>query len=151
MARDFFTQIEQARKRYERRMASLHKKICSDLFRRVILKTPVDTDQARGNWMLGINVVPISVSDDADGDESLRNVITGLQALKPGDTAVLANSVPHIGVLEYGGYPDPPKNPTGKTVGGYSIQAPQGMVRITVEEYRPTLNRAIKEAKKETR
>jgi len=38
-------------------------------------------------------------------------------------------------MLEYGLYPNPPKHPTGKTVGGYSTQAPAGMVRISVAEF----------------
>ena len=35
-------------------------------------------------------------------------------------------------IIEYGLYPNPPKNPTGRTVNGYSSQAPAGMVRVTV-------------------
>jgi hypothetical protein len=37
--------------------------------------------------------------------------------------------------LEYGGYPNPPKSGSGKTAGGYSIQAPAGMVRVSAAEF----------------
>lgn len=147
----FAAGIEKARQKYEARMVLLHKKVALDMFRRVILKTPVDTGRARGNWMLGINEMPQGISENADGKEALQNVITGLQVLHLGDSAVLANSVPYISTLEYGGYPNPPvrgsyvkgKGFVIKSAGGFSKQAPNGMVRTTVEEYRPTLNKAI--------
>ena len=34
---------------------------------------------------------------------------------------------PYAGVLDQGLYPNPPKAGTGKTSGGYSTQAPEGM------------------------
>lgn len=160
MAQGFFERMEQIRKKYEKRMVLLHKKVSADLFRRVILKTPVDTGRARGNWMIGINTIPQTVSEDANGKEALRNVTTGISGIKLGDTAVLANSVEYVGALEYGGYPNPPKKGSWdkkrkewviKSAGGYSKQAPVGMVRTTIEEYMPTLNKAIAEAKRETR
>jgi lysozyme family protein len=46
----------------------------------------------------------------------------------------LTNSLPYAMTIEYGGYPNPPKNPTGKTIGGFSTQAPAGVVRVTAEE-----------------
>lgn len=167
--------MEQIRKKYENRIIRLHKKVSADLFRKVIMKTPVDTGKAKGNWMFGINTVPTDVSEDAKETESLRNVMTGVQGLRFGDTAVLANSVDYIVFLEYGGYPNPPEKGTwvkgsGKkskrtgaflkggqghyeirSDGGYSKQAPNGMVRTTIEEYMPTVKKAIAEAKRETR
>lgn len=175
MAKTFGQQMKAISKKYETRMLQLHKKVSLDLFKKVILKTPVDTGRARGNWMFGINTIPTDVSDDAKGNESLRNVITGLKGVKLGDTTVLANSVEYIGFLEYGGYPNPPKKGswikgtgkkskrTGKYLkggagkwviksdGGYSKQAPQGMVRISIEEYLPTVTNAVAEVKRETR
>jgi hypothetical protein len=50
----------------------------------------------------------------------------------------IVNNLPYIAVLEYGGYPNPPSDPVhGKTIGGYSKQAPQGMVRVTAVELKP--------------
>ena len=40
---------------------------------------------------------------------------------------------PYSGVIEEGRYPNPPKNPTGKTIGGYSTQAPKGITEPTIE------------------
>lgn len=166
MAIGFAAGIEKARQKYEARIVLLHKKVSLDLFRRVVLKTPVDTGRARGNWMLGINETPIqSAIDIASRKDVLNNIAVGLEAVKLGDSTVLANSVPYIGVLEYGGYPKDVKYGSPgrkankkkgitamrqiKSSGGYSVQAPNGMVRATVEEYQATLNKAIALVKRE--
>jgi len=147
MAISFAKQMESYRKKYEKRMVLLHKKVSTDLFRKPIEMTPVKEGRAKGNWTLGINNIPTEEIDVVDkyGSKTMTKVIAGLENLKLGDTSVLANSVPYIGKLEYGGYNDGPK-----TSGGFSIQAPQGMVRIAIEEFRPTLNKAIVLAKRET-
>lgn len=89
--------------------------------RRVVLKTPVDTGRARGNWQ------PTS-GDPAEG--ALENTLDPSGAatisqgaavakkLKYGDTAFTVNNLPYINALE----------------NGHSQQAPQGMVALTVEE-----------------
>lgn len=60
-----------------------------------------------------LNAVP-----DTKGDESL----------------FISNNLPYITTLEYGGYPNPPKKGTGKTINGYSKQAPNGMVGVTLAD-----------------
>jgi hypothetical protein len=49
--------------------------------------------------------------------------------------------VPYIRVLEYGGYPLNPKHPSGRSDGGFSTQAPAGMVRISVLEFGGTIGK----------
>jgi len=166
MAIGFAAGVKNSREKYEARMLLLHKKVSIDMFRRNIMKTPVDTGRARGNWMLGINTIPMAeLLETEKGSATVQKIITGLEGLKLGDNTALANSVPYIGVLEYGGYPKDVKYGSAgrksnrkkgitamrqiKSVGGYSAQAPNGMVRITVEEYRPTLNKAIALVKRE--
>ena len=134
------------RKKFKGRMTVVLRKVSLDLSRKVVQRTPVDTGRARGNWMVGINHLPIASLMGIERDPRAR--ITGdIQKAVAGDTVTLANSLPYIGVLEYGGFPNPPKKGTGKSSGGYSQQSPQGMVRITVEEYKPTLQKAIAFAK----
>jgi hypothetical protein len=52
----------------------------------------------------------------------------------------ISNNVPYIGVLEYGLFepPNPGVNRDGdvKVSGGYSVQAPEGMVMVTLAELR---------------
>ena len=44
----------------------------------------------------------------------------------------VVNDKPYAKVLEYGLYPK--NSDTGKTVNGYSVQAPKGFARISIEE-----------------
>lgn len=91
---------------------------------RVQSKTPVDSGALRRSWTVALNGFPSSYN----GDQTIINQI------KFGDVIVIATNKPYAPMLEYGLYPNPPKNPTGKTKNGYSVQAPKGMVRITVQE-----------------
>lgn len=43
------------------------------------------------------------------------------------------NNVVYMQVIEYGLYPNPPKHGTGRTSGGYSTQAPKGVVRESLK------------------
>ena len=99
------------------------------LYSSIVEKTPVDTGRARGNWNISVG----------SPDESTSNS-TGPKFSSPkslpepnGDESIfITNNLPYITKLEYGGYPDPPKKDGGKTSGGFSKQAPNGMVGVTL-------------------
>jgi hypothetical protein len=157
------------RKSFKGRMNVVVRKVSLDLFKKVVLRTPVDTGPTRANWTVGINHIPIvSVLGTAN---PIGRIVTDILRAQAGDNIALANSYPSVGTLEYGGFPNPPKKGTWikgsgkkskktgkylkggqghyeiKSVGGYSKQAPHGMVRVTVEEYKPTLMEAVAYAK----
>lgn len=50
----------------------------------------------------------------------------------------------YSGVLDRGLYPDPPKKGTGKTSKGYSTQAPEGMVRPTLDKLRKRIDKYLR-------
>lgn len=81
-------------------------RIASDLHSRIVAKSPVDTGELRRSWVLA----------------------------KTQKGYAISTGVPYAPVVEFGLYPNPPKGGKGKTKGGYSTQAPQGMVRISVKE-----------------
>jgi hypothetical protein len=117
------------------------RKVALDLFRSVVLKTPVDTGRARGNWMVGVNRIPTEEGPGID-TAPMPRIISDVSMAKFGDNVALSNTLPYIGALEYGGFPDPPMKGS-KTAGGYSKQAPEGMVRVSIKEYQPTLNKVV--------
>jgi hypothetical protein len=109
------------------------------LFKSIIIGTPVDTGRARGNWQTSIGqpitgtVTRLDPSGSAAVDEAKANI-------GPlGGITWLSNNLPYIGTLEYGGYPDGPN-----TIGGFSKQAPAGMVRINVARIESLLKQAGK-------
>lgn len=93
--------------------------ICMELFGRIVDRTPVDTGNLRGSWSCGTSPAPM----DADF------------SVKAGQRFHIVNYMPYAPVVEFGLYPNPPKGGTGKTANGFSTQAPQGMVRVTVAEF----------------
>jgi len=99
--------------------------------------TPVDTGRARNNWFLTIGKP--SAKTDEGGQK--RDETAKIPKTVLGKKIYFTNNLPYIGVLEYGGYPDPVKkgsyNKKKKkyiklSKGGYSIQAPKGWVRAAL-------------------
>jgi hypothetical protein len=113
-----------------------------EVFRAVVLKAPVDTGRFRANWNVSYGAVNMATSESTNqgrADTEVQKALT----LPVGGIVYLANSLPYARTLEYGLYPNPPKHPTGKTVGGFSTQAPTGMVRTTAVEYDEYVRKAI--------
>lgn len=102
----------------------------------LILKSPVDTGRFRGNWNLGIGTADLSTSEEVDksGSSTLGKIVTKLSSAESAHVFYITNNLPYAAKLEFGGYPNPPVGGKGKTSGGYSTQAPNGMVRVTLAE-----------------
>lgn len=135
-------------------VTTIQRKIALDLLRGCVMKTPVDTGRARGNWQITISGAPPTAelgqsasaggSKDKGGGHTVSKGGKKINAAKPYGIIWLTNNVPYIGVLEFGGFvpgdPGPSKDPRkgrkGRVLvkGGYSVQAPRGMVRLTLNE-----------------
>lgn len=109
--------------------------------------TPVDTGKAKSNWLVEID----QCSGKTVTDTSNKNLAEAKELLSSARQSrrrpkyySLFNNLEYIRVLEYGLYPNPPKKVTGKTVNGYSTQAPQGFFRLTVAGWQQTLQQAAK-------
>ena len=93
-----------------------------ELFRSVILDTPVDTGRARGNWQATLN----SPATEEIENESMSVALAGVAANlgKINDVSFLANNLPYIEELE----------------DGSSKQAPAGMVRRNMARVQRLIN-----------
>lgn len=107
------------------------KKTATEVFSRVIMRTPVDTGRARSNWTATIGQHTAATTDYADP--------TGISAISAASAVVsgwnheqgsvwLSNNLPYIGPLEY----------------GHSKQAPVGMVGVTIAEFDGIANEAAR-------
>lgn len=108
----------------------------------IIRMTPVDTGRARGNWFVGLNVTD-------ETSESNKNKGAGYIAKElPKDLVsqkvFLYNNLPYIQKLEFGGYSQGPGSTDKTTSEGFSKQAPQGMVRVSLLNWGPTLQKVFK-------
>jgi hypothetical protein len=103
------------------------RKLTFEIFKSVVLKSPVDTGRFRANWNISANVPDFSTSA---GTDKSRGVAQAAQALSipSGGVVYLSNGLPYAQRLEY----------------GYSKQAPTGMVRTTVAEVSAFLAKSLK-------
>jgi len=119
---------------------AIQKKIVLDALTRIVLRTPVDTGRARGNWQVSIGAPIKDIIDDPrwkkkresksfqsrmksrrSSDSKVINKANGiLSKLPPYQQVWISNNLNYIEGLEKGN----------------SKQAPKGMVSITVEELR---------------
>lgn len=97
------------------------RKIGVELFSRVVLKSPVDTGRFRANWIASINVPHVGDTESVDrgGQAAIAKIVSEVTRYRFGDNYIyLTNNLPYGQRLEF----------------GYSKQAPQGMVRLSLME-----------------
>jgi hypothetical protein len=132
--------------KYKIGMKTVVRKIAFEAFKRIILRTPVDTGRARANWGVMAakpRMTVLIMANDKSGADTLNKAKDEVFSWSGDGSIFMTNNLPYIGVLEYGGFPNPPKVGSRvkgkkfgsiKSVGGYSYQAPKGMVRVTMVE-----------------
>lgn len=104
--------------------ASAVRDLSAEVLWRIIMRTPVDTGAARGNWKVGLNEAQTSSDKnhvDPEGHATLEAgmaVLKNLTELENTDQVIISNSLPYINRLEH----------------GWSKKAPNGMIGITAAE-----------------
>lgn len=127
-----------------KRVDVVTKKIVIDLGTKIVLRTPVGDPstwqspapsgyvggRARANWQYGNGIMPEGALSivDKDGSTTINRIIGGVQASKAASIHWIANNLPYIKPLEE----------------GWSNQAPQGMLRLSVIEFEQVVRDAVK-------
>ena len=114
------------------------------LYSSIVKKTPVDTGRARGNW--NISVGHDDTLPSTRTKPQFKNV-DEVPKVEGDESIFISNNLPYITKLEYGGYPKNPKGGNGKTVNGYSKQAPEGMVGVTLANNSNIFDSAVRAVK----
>jgi hypothetical protein len=111
------------------------RKIAIDVFAEVIMMSPVDTGRFRGNWQVAIGSVPTGTLeiDDKTGTATLSKAQATAMGLEAGQSIFLVNNLPYAMALEY----------------GLSQQAPGGMIRLTVQRWKPIVEAVGRELSRE--
>lgn len=115
------------------------RKTALELQSSMVQMSPVDTGRFKGNWQAGIgsantartdrlDTTPLGSKDDLGAALATEAVLKGWKA---GQTIYLTNSLPYARRLEY----------------GWSKQSPQGMVRLTVQNFSNHLADAVRSIK----
>lgn len=105
------------------------RKVMLDVYASMVGKSPVDTGRFRGNWQVGFGGINTSTDspEDKEGSGAIAAAQGQIMQAKLGGVIYLTNSLPYARRLEY----------------GWSQQAPQGMVRLTIAEYGDYLRRQV--------
>lgn len=120
----FNSALEEASKRIHRDMKGFHKKVIFETLKRIVMRTPVDTGRARGNWQIATGG-PASGTLDVQGGagqmaaKAMENAAAKLATITPYSTVHITNNLEYIYYLEYD---------------RRSKQHPEGMVEITLTE-----------------
>lgn len=106
------------------------RKIVLDLYVRIVMRTPVLTGRARGNWLVAIGTMPTETVEALRKSANRSNamqVLAGYDGLSE-MSIFIVNNLDYIEALE----------------GGHSDQAPDGMVRITIDEFLEIARRSLR-------
>jgi len=106
-------------------------------FGQIVQASPVDTGRFRINWFATGSSPSMRVDFNSERSESEVNqrIERKVNGLRYNRVFYLTNNLPYSEVIEYGGYGDGPK-----TDGGFSRQAPKGVVRITAKNFSRIFN-----------
>lgn len=139
MAQETFSiAIDQWIKATGAKVENVVRKIGYEVFRTIVLRSPVDTGRFRSNWNYSLNspdptittidpttkarkagdAAPVSAPTASGNDRGTQQAAMVL-TMAAGSVSFLSNGLPYAVRLE----------------NGYSKQAPQGMVRITAAEF----------------
>lgn len=110
-----------------------HQAVVLELFIGVVLDTPVDTGQARANWLPSrgtpvTNIIPWTGGVSGATSMATTAIKATAARSKAGEITYLSNNLPYIVPLER----------------GHSMQAPSGMVRRNLNRVRVNVGNIIK-------
>ncbi len=128
------------------------RKTAMDVFKGVVMRTPVDTGALRASWQVGLNKVPDArvnihggrLASAGASFVAFHSANSTINKAQCGDIVVISNHMDYAETAEFGLWHGPTKK---VTAAGFSRQAPAGMVRVTLISVRNALVRMLKDIK----
>ncbi len=102
------------------------------LFSAIVQSSPVDEGRFRANWFATgqLPSTKVTTSIDKSGSSTINAINSKITSITDWSVFTLTNNLPYANKIEFGGYGDGPK-----TTGGFSKQAPQGVVRMNIMRF----------------
>lgn len=144
----FAVQVKQFADKTKKRQDQAVRKIILDVYSGIVHKNPVDTGQTQNNWNIGLNNVDPSITEEAikNSQTIIGQALQVIKQIKAGNVIYISNNLPWVRLLEFGGYPGGGPRTTPE---GFSRQAPNGMLRLTLREYPAIVTNGVEEAKRQ--
>jgi len=120
-----------------------------DLVETTTKRTPVDEGDLRGSWQptIGSPATSDVENTDTSGGATVAKAVNVIKSMDDGDVFYYVSNKPYAVVAEYGLWGTGPYATTKTTRDGYSIQAPYGMVGVTVSEFQAKADKWIRHIK----
>lgn len=118
MAKINLSQLGKRVKKYKADYEQVAKASLVRVGSQVVQRTPKDTGRAQGNWNSAYGALDSSTQED--GKDSIGELNVSIEGLEIGTVFYFTNNLPYIQRLEYE---------------GWSEQAPQGMLRISTQQF----------------
>lgn len=125
------------------------------LVREIMQRTPVDEGRLRNNWQVSgpTPTTKILKGKDKTGEKANKRNTAKIYKMKNWQHFTIVNNLPYAEVVEFGLYPDPVKRGTWnkkekkweiRSKGGFSRQAPGGMLRVSVKMFKRLIKEEFK-------
>ena len=114
----------------------LQQKAAKSIGTSIVQKTPVRTGLARGNWRLAVgNRVGAGTltRKDPSGNQAIAGIIASASRIAAYSSFTIYNNLPYIAKLE----------------NGWSKQAPLGMTRLAIREFKAGLKQTLQDIQRE--
>jgi hypothetical protein len=132
MSTDFELAVANFIKKAKKNPELVVRQVTIKLYSQIIMASPVDTGRFRMNWQVSNNkpATGVLIADDPSGSRAIGRMTAYVTTSEEWENFCFTNNMPYADRLEY----------------GWSRQAPQGMVRITVSRFQRLLNEAAAKA-----
>ena len=125
MTKSVSSQFTKVKNNALKNISEVQRAVFFEMSNRIIQRTPVDTGRARANWQADVEgfkggVVDAPASAGGGTSKAIQSVVESLSKHRPGQALTLGNNLEYVPFLE----------------NGSSQQAPQGMVALTVAEFK---------------
>ena len=149
----FFADLAKFALTIDKSTEAVVKKVALDIFKDIIVASPVDSGAYRASHQIAMNtpseeVVEVPKGQKLSKAESKKKAMEqakNLSQFNTTDTIWISNNLPYAEKIEYGGYNDGPK-----VTGGYPSQmknGPAGVYRLAIQKAEKRLVKALKEIK----
>ena len=141
-AKDVFLAMDEV----NRESSALVRTVGFELLSRTVGRTPRDLGRLAANWQMSL-VSPIGGTiegEDSAGDATIATGVANIKTYELGQDIWLTNNLVYAPVWEFGLFEPPDPGPSSDprpgregeilVAGGYSLQAPEGMLGVSVQE-----------------
>ena len=133
--RGFSADLKKFAKKVDLDLGTVVQKVAMDVLTGVVMRTPVATGRARGSWLVGVNKIPEG-EGLPEGTQLSRSAATS-ESLKQGNQISKVNGKSTVYIINPLPYAKPLED-------GSSEQAPNGMVKVTLQVVSASIKRGIK-------